>query len=79
VTIIDEGELGGIVYWSKEETWAGHFNHSGIPQDGDMVIINSTMNVILDVPAADMPKLRSLEINGQLTFEHGEDRMIRSH
>lgn len=37
------------------------------------------MNVVLDVNATDMPVLKSLEINGKLSFEYGGDRALKSY
>ena len=37
------------------------------------------MNLILDIPAEEMPKLTSIEINGKLTFQPGEDRALNAY
>lgn len=34
------------------------------------------MNIILDLPPEEMPKLKSLEINGRLVFGYGADREL---
>ena len=74
---IEEGELGDIQLWSNPETW--DFEHGEIPKAGDVVVITSTMNILYDIAAVDAVELRSLEINGQLTFEVGADRMLKAH
>lgn len=47
--------------------------------DGDDLIIEADMNIILDIPASEAPKLTSLEINGRLTFEKDADRELKAY
>ena len=77
VTEIEEGDPGEAKMWSSVDTW--NFDPPRIPQDGDEIVIDSIMNVILDIPASEAPKLVSLEVNGRLTFLEGDDRAIRAH
>ena len=60
--------------WSDKDAW--RFDPPRIPIEGDRVVIESDMNIILDIPAADMPALKSLEINGKLMFAYEEDRAL---
>ena len=50
-----------ILYWSNASTWPS----GKVPEEGEEVHIDPTMNVVLDV---DTPKLSLLRINGRLTF-----------
>ena len=79
VTDVIEGEVGDEMLWSSESSWS--FDPPRIPIDGDEIVINSTSNIILDIPASEAPKLVGLEINGALTFlnDGTADRAIRAH
>src|SRR5688572_14991459 len=52
--------------WSSPATWPG----GKVPVKGDQVTIGKDMNVILDVSP---PELRSLTINGKLSFANNRD------
>lgn len=54
------------VYWSDKTQWPG----DKIPEEGDSVVIEPGLNMILDV---DTPLLRKLEINGRLSFKNDKD------
>ena len=79
VEAIEEGEVGAEMLWSDVNSWS--FDPPRIPIDGDEVVINSTSNIVLDIPASEDPKLISLEVNGALTFlnDGTDDRAIRAH
>jgi hypothetical protein len=63
--------------WSKISSWP---NLDGrIPIDGDHIVIEPSWNMIYDLPADQAVKLKSLQINGNLTFLDGEDRLLMSH
>lgn len=64
--------------WSRASSWE---NLPGrIPIDGDDIVIEPSWNMIYDLPAdGPIPNLTSLEINGQLTFRDGADRLLKSH
>jgi len=64
--------------WSLPECWTA--THNGlVPVAGDTVTIDGSMNIVLDVPAADMPILTSLEINGKLKFQDGSDKALKAY
>jgi len=69
--------LGAEMLWSNPDAWK--FDPPRIPAENDTVVIDTDMNIIMDVAAGDCKKLRSLEINGKLTFLEGADREICSH
>jgi len=48
-----------------------------LPVDGDEVVIPSDWYMLYDISESDAPKLASLEINGDLTFLEGEDRLLK--
>jgi hypothetical protein len=73
--VCEDCALGDAKKWSVDASWPS----GKVPKNDDNVVINADMNIELDLPAADMPKLKSLEINGQLTFDYGEDRAIKAH
>jgi hypothetical protein len=58
-------ELGNAVPWSAPATWGGT-----VPRAGDAVIIPAGRHVLLDVSP---PALKSLLIEGQLTFDPNRD------
>src|SRR5690554_3178278 len=65
--------LGGYTYaaaqgalWSDPATWPD----GRVPGEGDAVVIDSDMEVVLDVSP---PTLRSLTINGKLRFADDRD------
>ena len=74
-TVCEDCELGDAKKWSNPASWPS----GEVPENDDNVVINADMNIELDLPAVKMPKLKSLEINGQLTFDYGEDRAIKAH
>jgi hypothetical protein len=76
-SLVVEKELGDAMNWSDENAW--RFEPKRIPMEGDRVVIESDMNIILDIPAEDMPKFKSVEINGKLMFAYGEDRALKSY
>jgi len=55
--------LGNITYWSDPNSWTNR--NKTLPKDGDTVVIESGMNMILDI---NTPNLTKLTINGRLTF-----------
>jgi len=63
--------------WSDPDSWPS----GEVPVEGDDVVIESAMWIEFDVE--DTPILKSLEINGRLTFkndpEEAVDRTLRSH
>ena len=63
-----------IRYWSVLEDWGGRLT---IPMDDEEVIIPSNWNMMYDVAVGDAKKLKSLEINGKLTFMTGADRLLK--
>ena len=63
--------------WSNEDAWK--FDPPRLPQEGDRVVIESDMNIVLDLLPEEMPKLKSLEINGKLTFAYGADRTLKAN
>jgi len=65
--------------WSNVAAWEGQFGDR-IPTDDDDVVIQPSWNMIYDLPVdGPIPKLKSLQINGVLTFEDTADRLIKSH
>ena len=59
---IEEVELEeGQRLWSDPESWGGT-----LPVDGDEVEVQSGWNMVLDLE--ETPKLKSLTVNGRLTF-----------
>ena len=69
--------LGEEQLWSDPASWK--FDPPRIPQENDTIVITSDMNIIMDVEVGNCAKLRSLEINGKLTFLDGADRELCSH
>jgi hypothetical protein len=63
--------------WSDPVCWTT--NNGAVPVAGDEVVIDGSMNIVLDVNATDMPILKSLEINGKLRFQAGFDRALKSY
>lgn len=60
---IEEVELeSGQRLWSNASSWSS----GEVPVDGDEVVIESGWNMVLDLEQT--PLLKSLEINGRLTF-----------
>ena len=55
----------GTRFWSDPTSWPTQV----LPVEGDDVVINSTWNMVLDLPIT--PILSSLEIDGRLTFLPG--------
>lgn len=66
--IVEEELSDELKYWSNPEHWPS----GAVPVDGDSVVIDSGVNMVLDVDSA---LLYSLEINGRLSFQDniGED------
>ena len=62
--------------WSKLEDWEGR---PSIPADDEEIIIPSHWRMLYDIKVADSPRLKSLEINGQLIFLEGEERILKTH
>ena len=77
VTEVEELELGDQTAWSNPASW--RFDPPRLPQDGDRLVIESDMNIVLDLPPEEMPRLAYLEINGKLLFAYGEDRALYSY
>jgi hypothetical protein len=77
---IPDGEVErGFRLWSEKAAWEGQLDDR-IPIDGDNIVIEPTWNMIYDLPIdGPIPKLESLEINGNLTFLDGADRLLKSH
>lgn len=75
---VQEGEVEDEErLWSKISSWP---NLDGrIPIDGDDIVIEPSWNMIYDLEAGQAVKLKSLQINGNLTFRDGEDRLLMSH
>jgi len=59
-----EGECSGCLLWSDPATWGG-----AVPVDGDEVVIEHSMQVLLDVNSA---ALDGLTIHGSLTFDRAD-------
>lgn len=64
--------------WSDPVCWTAT-NSGAVPVAGDEVVIDGSMNIVLDVNATDMPILKSLEINGKLKFQGGSDKALKSY
>jgi hypothetical protein len=64
--------------WSNPDCWIAT-NSGAVPVAGDEVVIDGSMNIVLDVNATDMPILKSLEINGKLKFQGGSDKALKSY
>lgn len=62
--------------WSVLDDWDGRVE---LPQDGEEITIPSNWQMLYDIPASEAPVLKSLEINGRLTFEEGEDRLMKTY
>ena len=61
-------------YWSDTRSW----QTNKLPVEGEDVIIESSWNMILDIP--ETPILRSLEINGRLTVQNdGSSYELKSY
>ena len=75
VDAIEEAELGEEMNWSDPNSW--QYDPPRIPREGEDVVIESHMNILFDIEQS--PKLRSLEVNGRLTFVQGADRELRSY
>lgn len=65
-----------IRFWSVLADWDGR---ATIPMDGEDVVIPSNWNMMYDVAVADAKKVKSLEINGKLTFLPGADRLLKAY
>merc|ERR1712224_862955 len=63
--------------WTDPKAWK--FDPPRIPMEDDIVVIDTDMNIVYDVALGDEVKLRSLEVNGKLTFLDGADREIKSY
>ena len=61
--IADMNTENGTRYWSNTTSWP----KGVLPVEGEDVVIDSTWNMILDLPIT--PVLGSLEVNGILTFK----------
>ena len=62
-----------IRLWSDPKSWP-----SGVlPRAGEDVVINSTWNMVLDLPAT--PILNYLEINGRLSFMYGMNITLQAN
>jgi len=64
--------------WSVPECWTAT-NNGAVPVADDSIVIDGSMNIVLDVNATDMPILKSLEINGKLRFQDGSDKALKSY
>lgn len=63
--------------WSDIASWP---ELGRLPIDDDDIVIDPSWNMLYDLPADGVvPKLKSLQINGYLTFEDGADRLLMSH
>lgn len=62
-------EPTGAGLWSDPDTWPD----GAVPQEGDAVVIHEEMDVTLDV---NPPVLRSLTVNGVLTFDDADLELI---
>ncbi len=69
------GGGGPCKLWSQLEDWDGRV---ALPQDGDDIIIPITWCIRYDIPVSEAPRLNSLEVNGQLIFEPGADRLLKT-
>jgi len=63
--VVEEELSDEFLYWSKPSSWPS----GAVPVEGDDVVIESGVNMILDVNTEIM---NSLEINGRLTFLNNE-------
>ena len=63
--------------WSDVSSWP---LLGRLPEDDDDVVIEPNMNMLYDLPIDGViPRMKSLQINGFLTFEDGADRLMMSH
>lgn len=60
--------------WSRLADWEGR---ATIPLDGENVVIPSHWNMFYDIPVSEAKVLRSVEINGKLTFLAGANRELK--
>src|SRR5687767_868551 len=67
----EKGRAGAATRWSDPATWPGR----QVPAKGDAVTIARDMNVVLDVTP---PALRSLTIDGKLSFADSRDLELTS-
>lgn len=71
----DDADFDGrIRYWSVLADWDN--TRPTLPQDGDDVEIPSSWKMMYDIPISETPVLKSLQINGVLEFEPGQDRLL---
>ena len=74
----DDADFDGrIRYWSVLADWDN--TRPTLPQDGDDVEIPSSWKMMYDIPISETPVLKSLQINGVLEFEPGEDRLLQAY
>ena len=65
VTEVEELELGDQTAWSNPASW--RFDPPRLPQDGDRLVIESDMNIVLDLP----PVLEVYSLPVVITIAHG--------
>ena len=64
--------------WSVLTDWETELGHRmELPQKGEDIVIPSNWQMLYDIPISQTPVLNSLEINGRLTFEEGQDRIMK--
>jgi len=61
--------------WSDLANWDTLF----LPGDNSTVIIPAHWKMYYDIEVDDSPCLKSLEINGELIFLEGSDRILKTH
>jgi hypothetical protein len=76
---VPDGEVSDeIYYWSDPKIWTETLGEERLPRDGDDIVVPPTWNLHYDIPASEAPKLTSLQINGNLTFDDTADRLLMS-
>jgi hypothetical protein len=65
--------------WSKPESWEGEGLLGHVPLEDEEVNIPAGYIFAYDVTPENSVKLKHLEINGDLFFMDGEDRLLQSY
>jgi len=71
--VADESEFR---LWSNLADWDGR---TALPADDDEIIIPAHWKMYYDIEVDDSPRLKSLEINGDLIFLEGSDRILKTY